>query len=125
MQGDDSEVADAAGEMPGLPGSRQRVDRRDRPAPVAQQRIDHHVADEAHALALDALARQILAGDALGRIEPVGNLVGQDTGFESDENEVILALRSGELIEIPRASKREIAQKILDQVMRLRIALVK
>jgi phosphopantothenoylcysteine decarboxylase/phosphopantothenate--cysteine ligase len=55
----------------------------------------------------------------------VGNLVGQDTGFESDENEVILALRSGELIEVPRASKREIAQKILDQVMRLRIALVK
>jgi phosphopantothenoylcysteine decarboxylase/phosphopantothenate--cysteine ligase len=63
--------------------------------------------------------------DAKGADMIVGNLVGQDTGFESDENEVILALRSGELIEIPRASKREIAQKILDQVMRLRIALVK
>ena len=63
--------------------------------------------------------------EAKGADMIVGNLVGQDTGFESDENEVILALRSGELIEIPRASKREIAQKILDQVMRLRIALVK
>jgi phosphopantothenoylcysteine decarboxylase/phosphopantothenate--cysteine ligase len=63
--------------------------------------------------------------DAKGADMIVGNLVGQDTGFESDENEVILALRSGELIEVPRASKREIAQKILDQVMRLRIALVK
>jgi phosphopantothenoylcysteine decarboxylase/phosphopantothenate--cysteine ligase len=63
--------------------------------------------------------------EAKGADMIVGNLVGQDTGFESDENEVILALRSGELIEIPRASKRDIAQKILDQVMRLRIALVK
>jgi phosphopantothenoylcysteine decarboxylase/phosphopantothenate--cysteine ligase len=63
--------------------------------------------------------------EAKGADMIVGNLVGQDSGFESDENEVILALRSGELIEIPRASKREIAQKILDQVMRLRIALVK
>jgi phosphopantothenoylcysteine decarboxylase / phosphopantothenate---cysteine ligase len=62
--------------------------------------------------------------EAKGADMIVGNLVGQETGFESDENEVILALRSGELIEIPRASKREIAQKILDQVMRLRIALV-
>jgi phosphopantothenoylcysteine decarboxylase/phosphopantothenate--cysteine ligase len=63
--------------------------------------------------------------EAKGADMIVGNLVGQDTGFESDENEVILALRSGELIEIPRASKREIAQKILDQVMRLRVALVR
>lgn len=54
----------------------------------------------------------------------VGNLVGQpDSGFESDHNEVVLALRSGEFIEIPRATKREIADKILDQVLRLRVAL--
>ena len=54
----------------------------------------------------------------------VGNLVGQESGgFESDQNEVVLALRSGELIELPRASKREIAEGILDQVLRLRIAL--
>jgi phosphopantothenoylcysteine decarboxylase/phosphopantothenate--cysteine ligase len=54
----------------------------------------------------------------------VGNLVGQESsGFESDENEVIIALRGGELIEIPRASKHEVAGKILDQVLRLRVAL--
>jgi phosphopantothenoylcysteine decarboxylase/phosphopantothenate--cysteine ligase len=52
----------------------------------------------------------------------VANLVGDstDTGFESDSNEVLLALRTGEYIEIPRASKREVAQKILDQILHLR-----
>ncbi len=52
----------------------------------------------------------------------VANLVGEtsDTGFESDSNEVLLALRSGEVIEIPRASKRDVAQKILDQILHLR-----
>src|SRR5437899_3890702 len=51
----------------------------------------------------------------------VGNLVGQaEGGFESNQNEVTLALRSGEFIELPRASKRAIADGILDQVMRLR-----
>lgn len=53
----------------------------------------------------------------------VGNLVGDDTGFESDENEVLLALRTGELIPIARASKREIADRIFDQVLKLRLAL--
>jgi len=54
----------------------------------------------------------------------VGNLVGHESGgFESDQNEVTLALRGGEFIDLPRASKREIAGGILDQVMRLRIAL--
>ena len=52
----------------------------------------------------------------------VANLVSEtaDTGFESDSNEVQLALRSGEIIEIPRASKHDIAQKILDQILHLR-----
>ena len=54
----------------------------------------------------------------------VANLVGQaDTGFESDLNEVALALRTGEFIELPRASKREIADQILSQILRLRRAL--
>jgi phosphopantothenoylcysteine decarboxylase/phosphopantothenate--cysteine ligase len=62
--------------------------------------------------------------EAKGADMVVGNLVGQESGgFESDENEVVLALRSGEFIELPRASKREIAEGILDQVLRLRIAL--
>jgi phosphopantothenoylcysteine decarboxylase/phosphopantothenate--cysteine ligase len=53
----------------------------------------------------------------------VANLVGQsETGFESDLNEVTLALRTGEFIELPRASKREIADQILSQILRLRRA---
>jgi phosphopantothenoylcysteine decarboxylase/phosphopantothenate--cysteine ligase len=54
----------------------------------------------------------------------VGNLVGAgDLGFESDENEVVLALRTGETIALPRASKRAIADRILDEVLNLRLAL--
>jgi phosphopantothenoylcysteine decarboxylase/phosphopantothenate--cysteine ligase len=54
----------------------------------------------------------------------VGNLVGaSDIGFESDQNEVILALRTGEIISLPRAHKREIADRILDEVPKLRLAL--
>jgi len=54
----------------------------------------------------------------------VGNLVGgSDAGFESDQNEVILALRTGETIALPRAPKREIADQIFDHVLKLRLAL--
>jgi phosphopantothenoylcysteine decarboxylase/phosphopantothenate--cysteine ligase len=54
----------------------------------------------------------------------VGNLVGgSETGFESDENEVILALRGGETIALPRASKRAIAERIFDEALKLRLAL--
>jgi phosphopantothenoylcysteine decarboxylase/phosphopantothenate--cysteine ligase len=54
----------------------------------------------------------------------VGNLVGgSDLGFESDQNEVVIALRTGETIALPRASKREIADRILDEVLNLRLAL--
>ncbi len=54
----------------------------------------------------------------------VANLVNQDaTGFESDENEVVLVLRTGETIPIARALKREIADRIFDQVLKLRLAL--
>ncbi len=54
----------------------------------------------------------------------VGNLVGgSETGFESDENEVVLALVTGELISLPRAPKREIADRIFDEVLKLRLAL--
>jgi phosphopantothenoylcysteine synthetase/decarboxylase len=53
----------------------------------------------------------------------VANLVGQsDTGFESDSNEVTLAPRTGELIPLARASKREIADQILGQILKLRRA---
>jgi len=54
----------------------------------------------------------------------VGNLVGgADSGFESDYNEVTLALSSGENIPLPRAGKREVADRIFDEAMKLRLAL--
>ncbi len=54
----------------------------------------------------------------------VANLVNQEgTGFESDQNEVVLVLRTGEIVPIARAPKREIADRIFDQVMKLRLAL--
>ncbi|HWB84880.1 MAG TPA: bifunctional phosphopantothenoylcysteine decarboxylase/phosphopantothenate--cysteine ligase CoaBC [Bryobacteraceae bacterium] len=54
----------------------------------------------------------------------VGNLVNSsEIGFESDHNEVLLALRTGETIAVPRASKREIAARIFDEILKLRLAL--
>jgi phosphopantothenoylcysteine decarboxylase / phosphopantothenate---cysteine ligase len=54
----------------------------------------------------------------------VGNLVSQaGTGFESDENEVVLVTSAGETIPVERASKRAIAGRIFDEAMRLRLAL--
>ena len=54
----------------------------------------------------------------------VGNLVGgSDTGFESDENEVVLVMRAGETITLPRAPKLQIANRIFDEVLKLRLAL--
>ena len=51
----------------------------------------------------------------------VGNLVGgSETGFESDENEVVLVLRTGETIALPRATKRAIADRILQSPSSLR-----
>lgn len=54
----------------------------------------------------------------------VGNLVNlENTGFEADDNEVVLVMRTGQVIELPRASKREIAHSIFDHALRLRLAL--
>jgi len=54
----------------------------------------------------------------------VGNLVGaSDSGFESDLNEVILVTRTGETVSLPRAPKREIAEHIFNEVLKLRLAL--
>jgi phosphopantothenoylcysteine decarboxylase/phosphopantothenate--cysteine ligase len=55
----------------------------------------------------------------------VGNLVGgNETGFESDENEVVLAIRGGGTVRLARASKREIAERIFDEALKLRLALL-
>ncbi len=53
----------------------------------------------------------------------VGNLVSDTAGFDSDENEVLLVLRTGESIAVPRTSKRAIADRILDEALKLRLAL--
>ena len=54
----------------------------------------------------------------------VANLVSQKgIGFESDENEVTLVLRTGETIPVQRASKSAIAHRIFDQMITLRLAL--
>ena len=54
----------------------------------------------------------------------VGNVVSHSgTGFESDENEVVLVTRTGETIPVKRASKRAIAGRIFDEALRLRLAL--
>jgi phosphopantothenoylcysteine decarboxylase/phosphopantothenate--cysteine ligase len=58
----------------------------------------------------------------------VANLVGAETGgvgFEGDENEVTLVLRTGETIRLERAPKRKVAGLILDQAPKLRLALHK
>jgi phosphopantothenoylcysteine decarboxylase/phosphopantothenate--cysteine ligase len=54
----------------------------------------------------------------------VANLVGgAETGFESDYNEVLLVMRTGEMLPLARASKREIAERIFDEVLKLRLSL--
>ncbi len=53
----------------------------------------------------------------------VANLVGQSgTGFESDENEVLLVRRGGDPVAIAKAAKATIAAAILDQIANLRLS---
>ncbi len=54
----------------------------------------------------------------------VANLVNQSgTGFESDRNQVTLVKKTGETVEVPAALKRDIADRILDESLKLRLAL--
>ena len=54
----------------------------------------------------------------------VGNLVSQSgVGFDADLNEVVLVMSTGETVDLPRASKREIADQIFDEIIKLRLAL--
>lgn len=54
----------------------------------------------------------------------VANLVNREgTGFESDENEVTLVMRTGEAVPLPRGTKREIADLIFNHALTLRLAL--
>ena len=54
----------------------------------------------------------------------VANLVSQSgVGFESDENEVVLVMRTGDAIPVPRAAKSAIAHRIFDEMIKLRLTL--
>ena len=71
-----------------------------------------------------------LIGEARRKLESkncdmvVANLVSQSgIGFDSDENEVVLVTRHADPIQVRRAPKRAIAARILDETMKLRLAL--
>jgi phosphopantothenoylcysteine decarboxylase/phosphopantothenate--cysteine ligase len=51
------------------------------------------------------------------------NVASAGTGFDANDNEVTLVLRAGETIPVAKAPKSEIAHRILDQIVRLRLAL--
>jgi len=71
---------------------------------------------------LVAYARKKLATKNCDMV--VANLVNQaGTGFEADDNQVTLVQRTGEILDLPRASKRELAGQILDAALKLRLAL--
>lgn len=54
----------------------------------------------------------------------VANLVSQDgMGFEADDNQVSLVMCTGDVIQLPRAAKRLLADDILDHALRLRLTL--
>jgi len=54
----------------------------------------------------------------------VANLVGRDgLGFESNDNEVEMVTRAGQIVHAGPASKTEIAGRILDQIATLRLSL--
>lgn len=54
----------------------------------------------------------------------VANLVGREgTGFEADENEVTLVMRTGESVKLPQSSKTDVADWIFDQALKLRLSL--
>ena len=54
----------------------------------------------------------------------VANLVGgANSPFESDHNEVTLLLAGGDALPLPRATKREVADRIFDEALKLRLTL--
>jgi phosphopantothenoylcysteine decarboxylase/phosphopantothenate--cysteine ligase len=53
----------------------------------------------------------------------VGNRVGEKgIAFGADDNEIVLAMRGGESVELARAPKRELADRIFDYALKLRPA---
>jgi phosphopantothenoylcysteine decarboxylase/phosphopantothenate--cysteine ligase len=71
-----------------------------------------------------------LIGEARRKLESkncdmvVANLVSQEgIGFDSNENEVVLVTRASDPVHVSRAPKKAIAARILDETMKLRLAL--
>jgi phosphopantothenoylcysteine decarboxylase/phosphopantothenate--cysteine ligase len=71
-----------------------------------------------------------LIGEARRKLESkncdmvVANLVSREgIGFDSNENEVVLVTRTSDPIQVSRAPKKAIAARILDETMKLRLAL--
>jgi phosphopantothenoylcysteine decarboxylase/phosphopantothenate--cysteine ligase len=71
-----------------------------------------------------------LIGEARRKLESkncdmvVANLVSREgIGFDSNENEVVLVTRTSDPIHVSRAPKKAIAARILDETMKLRLAL--
>ncbi len=53
----------------------------------------------------------------------VANLVSHSNiGFEADENEVLLVMKSGDAVPLAKAPKRQIADQIFDQALKVRLA---
>ena len=50
---------------------------------------------------------------------PVGDSAA-GAGFDSDENQGVILSATGDTIELPRSSKRQMAQRILDYVLQQR-----
>jgi phosphopantothenoylcysteine decarboxylase / phosphopantothenate---cysteine ligase len=65
-------------------------------------------------------ARQKLAAKHLDAIV-VNDISREGVGFDSDRNEVTI-ITHGEVVEVPETTKWEVAQRVLDQVVRLRHA---
>lgn len=53
----------------------------------------------------------------------VANLVSDGQGFETDENEVVLVTSTSEAVPVKRAPKLEIAHRIFDEAIKLRLVL--
>jgi phosphopantothenoylcysteine decarboxylase / phosphopantothenate---cysteine ligase len=72
-----------------------------------------HVAENARKKLTSKNADLIVAND----------VTAEGAGFDSDTNVVTLFARDGRDLALPKMSKREVAQRILDEVLRLRAAL--
>jgi hypothetical protein len=77
VQRDDAVAAADVERRTGRPCRARAFARSDGLRAIGEQRIDHDVADEVGALGGNAFARQVVVRRALGRVQEIGDLVGQ------------------------------------------------